>query len=274
MFFVGQVYNRRKDIHEKYRGQSQGGISTPKGFPLIFIFTGETGKKYGYHDTFRDDGVFLLTGEGMKGDMSMVRGNLAIATHNKKGKTLQLFQILKRGMVQYMGQAQCLNHHYEKRPDVENKIRDAIIFELEMLPENKNIVIGVQKTQEDHEASSDISKFDRATLLKIIENSVTSRTEYSQAIKRVYERSEAVKYYVLKRANGICELCKNPAPFRTKEKRRYLEPHHITRISDGGPDHPRRVAAICPNCHKEVHYGEHGEEKNKYLAEYILQIEV
>ena len=122
MFFVGQIYNRRKDIHEKYGGQSQGGISTPKGFPLIFIFTGETGKKYGYHDTFRDDGVFLLTGEGMKGDMSLVRGNLAIATHNETGKTLRLFQILKRGMVQYMGQAQCLNYHYEKRPDIENKI--------------------------------------------------------------------------------------------------------------------------------------------------------
>jgi len=41
-FVIGQVYRRRSDIHERYAGQSQGGISTPQAAPLIFLFTGES----------------------------------------------------------------------------------------------------------------------------------------------------------------------------------------------------------------------------------------
>ena len=84
-----------------------------------------------------------------------------------------------------------------------------------------------------------------------------------------YHRSEAVKVYVLRRADGICEGCQQPAPFRTKKGRPYLEPHHIRRVADGGPDDPRWVAALCPNCHREVHHGEKGDDLNRRLAEYL-----
>ncbi len=40
MFEVGRVYNRRLEIHEPYGGQRQGGISTPRDWPFIFLFTG------------------------------------------------------------------------------------------------------------------------------------------------------------------------------------------------------------------------------------------
>ena len=33
----------------------------------------------------------------------------------------------------------------------------------------------------------------------------------------------------------------------------YLEPHHITRLADNGPDHPAKVIALCPNCHRKAH---------------------
>jgi hypothetical protein len=38
-----------------------------------------------------------------------------------------------------------------------------------------------------------------------------------------------------------------------------LEPHHIRRLADGGPDHPRWVAALCPTCHRRVHHGVDGK---------------
>ena len=59
---------RRSELHEKYRGQPQGGISTPKDYPFIMLFTGETGADYGYRDHW-DKGVFYYTGEGRVGDM-------------------------------------------------------------------------------------------------------------------------------------------------------------------------------------------------------------
>jgi hypothetical protein len=30
MFEVGKIYNRRADIHDKYKGKQQGGICTPQ----------------------------------------------------------------------------------------------------------------------------------------------------------------------------------------------------------------------------------------------------
>ena len=55
MFEVGQLYNRRLDIHERFRGQRQGGISTPSEHPFIFLFTGESGAAYGYNDGWKKD---------------------------------------------------------------------------------------------------------------------------------------------------------------------------------------------------------------------------
>src|SRR5450759_1415494 len=87
-FEPGGIYNRVRHIHDVYGGQRQGGIATPKAAPLIFLFTGETGDQYGYHDGLRDDGTFAYTGEGQIGDMAFVRGNLAIRDHINDGRDL------------------------------------------------------------------------------------------------------------------------------------------------------------------------------------------
>jgi 5-methylcytosine-specific restriction protein A len=88
-----------------------------------------------------------------------------------------------------------------------------------------------------------------------------------------HRQSEAVKLYVLRRAKGACEACKQPAPFNTVKGSPYLEPHHTRRVADGGPDHPRWVAGICPNCHRRVHHGHDGSDYNRDLAEYLGSIE-
>jgi len=53
----------------------------------------------------------------------------------------------------------------------------------------------------------------------------------------------------------------------------YLEPHHIRRLSDGGPDHPRWVVAVCPNCHRRAHHAGDAAEYNGRLADVVLRLE-
>ncbi|MFZ4858505.1 MAG: HNH endonuclease [Desulfuromonadaceae bacterium] len=61
---------------------------------------------------------------------------------------------------------------------------------------------------------------------------------------------------VFKRADGHCELCHNEAPFRrVSNNMPYLEAHHITPIALGGTDDLDNLLALCPNCHKKLHYG-------------------
>ena len=48
MFSVSEKYNRANDIHDKYGGGRQSGISASASHPFIFLFTGDSGKSYGY----------------------------------------------------------------------------------------------------------------------------------------------------------------------------------------------------------------------------------
>ncbi|MBN2893295.1 MAG: HNH endonuclease [Bacteroidales bacterium] len=71
-----------------------------------------------------------------------------------------------------------------------------------------------------------------------------------------FKRNPDVVVEVLLRAKGICECCKKNAPFvKRKDKSPYLEVHHIIQLSDGGDDTVQNAQALCPNCHREKHFG-------------------
>jgi 5-methylcytosine-specific restriction endonuclease McrA len=82
-----------------------------------------------------------------------------------------------------------------------------------------------------------------------------------------YKRSSAVREYALARAEGTCEVCEKDAPFINESGDPYLEVHHVNELSEGGADDPSIVGAVCPSCHKEIHYGKHGDELNEKLRE-------
>ena len=106
LFSAGKVY-KRAELHKEFGGQSQGGISTPQGYPFIFLFTGFSGEQYGYFDEWTKEGNFSYTGEGQVGDMDFIRGNAAIRDSIDRGKDLHMFQYTARGMVKYIGQMVC-----------------------------------------------------------------------------------------------------------------------------------------------------------------------
>ena len=71
-----------------------------------------------------------------------------------------------------------------------------------------------------------------------------------------YRRNPDVIIEALLRANGVCELCNQKAPFfRKKDHTPYLEVHHKIMLSDGGEDTLENAIALCPNCHREQHFG-------------------
>ena len=69
------------------------------------------------------------------------------------------------------------------------------------------------------------------------------------------KRDPAVKAWVLRRANGLCECCGCVAPFEGTDGVGYLEVHHLRRLADSGSDRVSNAAALCPNCHRRMHYG-------------------
>lgn len=129
MFKQGQEYLRRY-LHAVYKGQEQGGISTPADYPFIMLFVSDTGGDYGYRDAWTPEGTFHFTGEGQVGDQEFLRGNRQIRDHIELGKDLYLFRSTKPGFVEYVGQFAYVGHYIRKAPDVKGHQRDVIIFEL------------------------------------------------------------------------------------------------------------------------------------------------
>ena len=80
--------------------------------------------------------------------------------------------------------------------------------------------------------------------------------EAIQVISRRFRRNPDVVASVLNRANGKCEHCGNEAPFiRSVDGTPYLEVHHRIMLADGGEDTTDNAMAVCPNCHRELHFG-------------------
>lgn len=80
-----------------------------------------------------------------------------------------------------------------------------------------------------------------------------------------FVRNEYIREYARVRANGICELCDNPAPFKDYYGKPFLETHHVIFLSKGGEDSIDNVVAICPNCHRKIHNLNLEEDVNKLL---------
>ena len=67
------------------------------------------------------------------------------------------------------------------------------------------------------------------------------------------DRDPFVSEHVKRRANGMCDLCNMPAPFKDKKNKPYLESHQVKWLSDGGEDTIENTVALCPNCHRKMH---------------------
>ena len=75
----------------------------------------------------------------------------------------------------------------------------------------------------------------------------------------LYERDARVRQMVLERANGRCEYC-GERGFKKQNGEVFLESHHIISLSAQGPDQLKNVIALCPNHHREAHYGKRWEQ--------------
>ncbi|WP_225501877.1 HNH endonuclease [Vibrio vulnificus] len=91
---------------------------------------------------------------------------------------------------------------------------------------------------------------------------LASRSTKPKVVYRLvqdYRRDPDVVAEALYRAEGFCEKCKEKAPFiKRSNGEPYLEVHHIIPLSQGGLDSLENVISLCPNCHREIHFGPAG----------------
>lgn len=123
---------------------------------------------------------------------------------------------------------------------------------MKMLEEINNLDVEIELYNAVRQAMKD----DKMERKERLESRNSIYPDVYEVATKAFGRNPDVIAEVLIRANGVCEKCGMDAPFkRASDGTPYLEVHHIVRLADGGEDTVKNAMAVCPNCHRELHFG-------------------
>lgn len=115
---------------------------------------------------------------------------------------------------------------------------------------------GLGWTEKDEEA---LQRFAGTPLPLLVKERTIPQGQHkpqaTQTTATTYQRDPEVVAWVLHHARGICECCRSPAPFVGRDGQAFLEVHHVLQLAQGGSDTVFNAVAVCPNCHRRLHFG-------------------
>lgn len=207
-----------------------------------------------YQDRW-EGGLLHYTGMGKLGDQSLhYAQNRTLAESRETGIRVHLLEALERHRYTYAGPVELAGEPYqEPQPDDEGNERQVWMFPLRL---TAGAVRPMPTQEQAHEVEQEKSRLARRLTDEELER--RARAARADAARRpaettTYVRDAAVAEYAKRRADGICDLCENPAPFNNGRGIPYLECHHITWLAEGGEDTIENTVALCPNCHRKMH---------------------
>ena len=89
----------------------------------------------------------------------------------------------------------------------------------------------------------------------------------------VFARDPRLKAWLLVNSRGLCEFCGSRAPFEEAPDMPYLEVHHVVPLVEQGWDAPENAVALCPNCHRAMHYAGDREERRRRLYRLVARLD-
>lgn len=273
-FTTDKEYRRQELLDFVGSKQRQSGVIWGSRQPGCVICTsgGRHGKKAGYFDEPLSDGSWFYFGQGGNGDQDP--SNAANSRLASGDRSTLLFTAREPGA------KEIAHGGYGKLFTFQGSF---IVADVEVVIPDQgprkgdrllrfHLVRTVERSS--HEALQVIATDTMQTSLHTLQQQLSAETHRVPTIRlslmEYRRRSATVHHYAQLRAGGYCELCLKRAPFNTEGGIPYLEVHHIHRLADDGPDAPRNVAAICPNCHRAVHHSDNRLELNAALAARIV----
>ena len=248
---ISNHYNN-DDICNTFLCAPQGGMRRSHKTNTLVLVANHT--KSLYEDEWKLD-TMNYTGMGSKGDQSLeFAQNKTLSESNENGVNVHFFEVFTDKVYTYQGQVTLIDKPFQEvQDDEDGNSRSVWIFPLKRKDGSTPVIpkVSLDKTFE--------RKVKKASTLTLEELKSKASKSQSKPGSRVttstsYQRNPAVKAYTLKRADGVCELCEQDAPFKNKSGKPYLEVHHIKQLADDGYDNIENTVALCPNCHKKMHY--------------------
>lgn len=231
---------------------NMGGMRRSKKTNTLVIISDHT--KGLYEDKWIGD-TLHYTGMGKKGDQDInASQNKTLKESNINGVYVYLFEVFKGNNYIYRGQVKLLEAPYqEKQKDEDGILRNVWVFPLKSV-DNHEVIIDKEIIDSNFDGKEKKARnLSDWELEEKAKESQSKKTSVRTTRSKTYERNPYVTEFAKRRANGICQLCDKPAPFKNKSGKPYLETHHIEWLSNGGSDTIENTVALCPNCHRKMH---------------------
>ncbi|UYP07258.1 HNH endonuclease [Priestia megaterium] len=241
-----------QELMDKFHCAMSGGMRFSHRTNTLVLISDHT--KSLYDDRWIGD-VFHYTGMGKVGDQSLEYGqNKRLHQSNDTDVTVYLFEVFKQNNYVFLGEVYLSNPPYtETQLDDNQKLRFVWVFPLSLKNDQNEILIPIDFFESREKIQKkEARKMSQEQLTKRA-SSASKKPGSRMVVTKTYDRDIYVSEFAKARANGLCQLCEEPAPFLTKKGDPYLETHHIEWLSKGGEDTIENTVALCPNCHRRMH---------------------
>lgn len=217
-----------------------------------------------YEDRWIGDELHY-TGMGQVGDQELKSQNRTLAESHTNGVSVHLFEVFIDKEYIYQGPVTLVADPYQNiQPDANDQDRLVWIFPVKL--SDSNTAISVETIERTNQKKK--RKYKKKSIEQLmVDAHATAQTQvsYRNTKTKYFIRSVAIAELAKRLANGICQLCEQPAPFKDQNGEPYLETHHIEWLAHGGPDTVENTVALCPNCHKKMHVVNAEEDREKLL---------
>lgn len=260
---LGQVITNN-ELRQIFSCGLMGGMRRSKATNTLVIVSDHT--KGLYEDKWYGD-VLHYTGMGKKRDQDInAAQNKTLNESNHNGVAVFLFEVFEENNYIYRGQVRLVDDPYQqKQIDDEGVLRNVWIFPVQNIDKSE---VSIDKSIIDKNYEKKVKKIRKLSIQELEEKARQTQSSHPSlrcTTSQTYERNPYVTEFAKRRANGVCELCDQVAPFTNKQNEPYLETHHIEWLSNGGSDTIENTVALCPNCHKKMHVVDDPHDKNKLM---------
>lgn len=257
---IGKTYNNNQ-IMEHFKCDGQSGMRKSNRTNSLVLIAKHINNLY---DDKWIGNVLHYTGEGLEGDQEITRQNKTLYNSRNTDIKVYLFEVFEEGKYIYQGEVELAEDPYQTDElDVKHNMRKVWKFPIQRKDKKSPEAIEEEVIKKNEEKREKKAK--KSTNKQIIERlkNVDGKPGTRKTIVQHKERNADVVEYTKRRSKGMCDLCKNEAPFKNKMQEPYLEVHHVITLAEGGPDQIYNTVALCPNCHRKMHVVKSKDDKEK-----------
>ena len=228
---------KNEKLREIFKCSTQGGMRRAKKTNSLVLISN-------HHESIYDDRwtgqILHYTGQGSSGHQSLeFMQNKTLSELPVNNVAAYLFEVYgpKGSDYVYRGRVELDDRPYqEKQRGDDNKVRNVWVFPLKAIDCDAQPVVEAVDIASVKKSHQRIAKKLSVSELKRMAQATSGGSQKSttRVVSNTRDTSVYVSDYARQRADGVCELCEEPAPFLKKNREPFLEVHHIKWLSKEG----------------------------------------